>query len=112
MAIENDIVLIYFENDPVTFARVEDIRADSKPGWYQIKLLFLQLPLQTVTWILREAYINGETFTMNGKPIRLEKVVSPDPPQTAGKLAPKQEKIKPPAGDDGQKVIFLADKKK
>ncbi len=74
----NDIVLIYMENQPLSFARVEGIFPDHKDGWFQLKLLFLQVPLQVVTWILREEYINGTMFHMNGKEMRLEKVVCPD----------------------------------
>jgi hypothetical protein len=77
MASEQDIVLIYMEDKPLVFARIEDIQADHKPGWYHIKLLMLQVPLQVVTWILRDVYIDGETFTMGGKQMRLEKVVCP-----------------------------------
>ncbi|CAN2040283.1 conserved hypothetical protein [Candidatus Magnetomoraceae bacterium gMMP-15] len=78
MAQENDVVLIYNEDKPVSFARVEDIYPDIKRDWYHMKLLLLQLPLQTVTWILRDTYIEGEEFTMNGERIRMETVVSPD----------------------------------
>ena len=77
MAHINDIVLIYHEDKPLTFARIENILPDSKPDWYHVKLLMLQVPLQVVTWILRDVYINGETFRMNGKAMRLERVVSP-----------------------------------
>jgi hypothetical protein len=73
----NDVVLIYFEDNPVAFARIEDINADHKEDWYHVTLLMLQLPLQVVTWILRDVYIDGETFTMGGKKMRLEKVVAP-----------------------------------
>jgi len=72
-----DIVLIYLEDDPVSFARIEDIVPDHKKDWYQISLLMLRIPLQVVTWILKADYINGETFSMNGKSMRLEKVVAP-----------------------------------
>ncbi len=78
MAQENDIVLIYFEDNPVLFARIEDIQPDIKPDWYHVTLLMLQVPLQVVTWILRNAYINGDEFTMNGKRIRMELVECPD----------------------------------
>lgn len=78
MATINDIVLIYFEDEPLLFARIEDILPDHKPNWYHVKLLFLQVPLQVVTWILRDAYIAGGEFTMNGKRMRLEKVVCPE----------------------------------
>lgn len=72
MALENDVVLIYMEEAPMAFARVEHIIADHKPGWFQVTLLILSIPMKTVTWILREEYINGETFTMEGKAMRLE----------------------------------------
>ena len=77
MATENDIVLIYFEDRPLTFARIESILPDSKPNWYHVELLMLQVPLQVVSWILRDVYINGDTFTMNGKNMRLELVERP-----------------------------------
>ncbi len=118
MTMENDIVLIYFENQPVTFARIEDIRPDVKKNWYLVRLLFLQIPLQTVTWILRDVYIQGEEFTMDGKKMRLEKVVAPKekiPEETS--TAPHQKKSKKTnaktetPGSGGAKVVSLADRK-
>ena len=82
MTTENDLVLIYFEDKPLTFARIESILPNSKKNWYHVKLLLLQMPLQVVTWILRDVYINGTAFTMNGKKMRLEKVESPTEQQT------------------------------
>ncbi|MDA3897169.1 MAG: hypothetical protein PF482_13595 [Desulfobacteraceae bacterium] len=78
MATINDIVLIYYEDQPFSYARVEEILPDSKKNWYHIKLLLLQVPLETVTWILKDTYINGDEFTMGGKRMRLEKVIPPD----------------------------------
>ena len=83
MTKENDLVLIYFENKPLTFARVESILPDSKKDWYHVKLLLLQVPLQVVTWILKDVYISGTEFTMNGRKMRLEKVESPAEFQTS-----------------------------
>ncbi|MFH2092530.1 MAG: hypothetical protein ABIJ31_09220 [Pseudomonadota bacterium] len=77
MATINDIVLIYLEASPVCFARIESILPDAKKGWYQIKLLMLQIPLQVVTWILKEEYLNGDEFFMNGKQMNLKKVECP-----------------------------------
>jgi hypothetical protein len=77
MTRENDIVLIYYEDQPVSFARIEAIEPDIKKDWYQVKLLLLQIPLQTATWILRDVYINGGEFTMGGSRMRLEKVEVP-----------------------------------
>jgi hypothetical protein len=82
MAVENDIVLIYIEDQPVSFARIESILPDHKRGWFHLALLLLQIPLQTTTWILRDAYINGEEFTMGGSRMRLEKVVCPKNPDS------------------------------
>jgi len=74
MAGKGDVVLIYHENNPTVFARVEDIKPDFKKDWYHITLLLLTIPTQTVTWILKDIYIEGEAFTMDGKPMRLEAV--------------------------------------
>jgi hypothetical protein len=74
MASENDVVLIYFEDKPAVFARIEAIEPDIKKNWYHVTLLLLTIPTQTVTWILLDSYINGSPFTMGGKPVRLEEV--------------------------------------
>jgi len=109
MAVENDVVLIHLEDQPMTFGRIESILPDHKPDWYHVKILILQVPLQVVTWILRDVYINGEGFTMGGKQMRLEKVVCPDDPVPA--VAENTEEKKPVQGK-GQKVISLSDLKK
>jgi hypothetical protein len=99
MAKENDIVLIYLEDKPLAFARIEDILADSKPDWYHVKLLMLQIPVQVVTWILKDIYINGSEFTMNGKKMRLEEVIAPkDPLKPDNTEMPANKKIK--SGDN------------
>jgi hypothetical protein len=111
MVRENDIVLIYFEDKPLVFARIEGIRPDVKPDWHQVQLLLLQIPLQPVTWILRNAYINGDEFTMNGKRMRLERVKNPDPAEKKPFGAPETPTEKAaPSGD--AKVISLTDRKK
>lgn len=102
----NDIVLIYIEDKPQAFARVEAIEPDVKRGWYHVKLLLLQVPLMVVTWILRDVYIEGETFTMEGKPMRLERVKSPE-----SREKPVGQSEKEAGGEKG-KVISLADLKK
>ncbi len=107
MAVENDVVLINIEDNPISFARIESIEADIKKNWYHVTLLMLQVPLQTVTWILRDVYIDGETFTMGGKEIRLEKVVRPEQPPSED-----QEQAEEPAQKEDAQVILLADLKK
>ena len=114
MAIENDLVLIYLEDKPLSFARIEEISADSKPDWYHVKLLLLQVPPQVVTWILRDVYINGGEFTMNGKRLRLELVVVPQEseprePETDGQ---EKEAVSRETETAKGNVISLADLKK
>ena len=111
MAQENDIVLIYFENNPIVFARIESILPDIKPDWYHVKLLMLQVPPQPVTWILRNAYINGDEFTMNGKLIRMELVVCPEDrerPEENYDEKPKREG----SGKSSGKVISFSSRRK
>lgn len=103
MTQKNDIVLIYFEDQSLAFARIEDISPDIKKDWYHVKMLLLQVPLQVVTWTLRDTYINGDEFTMGGKKMRLEKVVCPQELENAEE---KEEELKKPTD---QKVISLAD---
>jgi hypothetical protein len=71
-----EVILIYYEDQPAVFARIESIDFDIKKDWYRITLLLLTIPSQTVMWILREAYIDGAPFTMNGRNMRMETVES------------------------------------
>ena len=71
---EGDLVLVYCEDQPALYARIENIEPDIKKGWYRVTFLLLSIPKQIVTWILRAPYINGEPFTMGGTAMRLEKV--------------------------------------
>jgi hypothetical protein len=88
----NDLVLIYFENQPVFFARIESLFPDHKPGWVRMNFLVLQVPVSVGEWILLPEYIQGEEFTMGGKKVRIEKVevprVDPEPltPKSANKI--------------------------
>ena len=87
-----DLVLIYLENQPAFFARIEDVFPDIKPGWVRMKFLILQVPLSLGEWILLPEYIQGEEFTMGGKKVRIERVEVPQeapeplPPKTEGKV--------------------------
>jgi hypothetical protein len=71
---EGDVVLIHYQDQPMVYARIEGIIPDVKKDWYQVTLLLLTLPAQAVTWILREEYIHGSSFTMGGESVRLERV--------------------------------------
>ena len=119
-----DLVLVYVEGNPAFFARVELIRPDLKPHWYQVKLLILQMPLVVATWILRRAYIDGDEFTMGGRPVRMVKVVSPEEIEetvesSSGGPTAIQEPATPlePTGEATRskgrgKVVSLADRRK
>jgi hypothetical protein len=115
MATINDIVLIYMEETPLSFARIESIDPDHKRGWFHVKLLMLQIPLQTVTWILRDVYIDGEIFTMGGKEMRLEKVECP-PEEIALDAPPESDRpaetLNKNDSNAQAKVISLTDLKK
>ena len=109
MANEGDVVLIHVQDQPVGFARIEKILPDHKPDWYHVTLLLLQIPLQVVTWILRDVYIDGQAFTMGGQPMRIEKVVAPEDRDIS------DEKVeKPPEVEQRgkSKVISLKDIRK
>ena len=108
MASEGDIVLIYFEDKPVVFARIEEILPDSKRSWYHVKLLMFQVPVHTITWILRDSYINGAEFTMNGKKIRMEVVICPEDPDD-----PEKDKKSPATeAPETARVISIQDRRK
>jgi hypothetical protein len=119
MATINDVVLIYLDNAPIAFARVENILPDPKKGWFQMTLLMLQIPLQTVTWILKDAYINGEEFQMNGKQMRLETIHAPKETsafsQDGGTDFPESAPSKKAPSDSHEKtdnIISFSDLKK
>ncbi|NVM20988.1 MAG: hypothetical protein HWN68_04335 [Desulfobacterales bacterium] len=110
MAIIGDIVLVYQEEQPAFFACIEDISADPKPDWYQVKLLILRVPVAEAVWVLREEYVNGETFTMDGRRIRIEKVRGPNEPEGQPSPADRGPKKKDDSSDS--KVISLFPRKR
>lgn len=101
---EGDVVLIYHNDQPSVFARIESIEPDIKKGWYHVTLLLLTLPTQRVTWILRDSYVDGEQFTMGGLPMRLEEVKRIPPEKDRGG-AGKREKRKG-SGKSGKVIPF------
>jgi len=98
MATINDLVLVHLDRQPGFYARINDISPDVKRGWYQVELLVLSLPPQTVVWILEGTHLQGEEFTMGGRPVKLTHI-PPKTPPPAG----------PPPKDKG-KVISLVRK--
>ncbi len=108
MSREGDIVLVYHQDQPALYARIEAIEPDVKKDWYRLTLLLLTIPAQTVKWILRDEYINGASFTMNNQPMRLEKVERPEQPLEGSNA------VSPPSGKrnkaTGAKVIPITKK--
>jgi hypothetical protein len=127
-----DIKLVHHNNNPVVYARVEEISADVKPGWWQVRLMILQVPAREVTWILRDEYIDGGEFTMDGEPMQLKPVAPPQPVSLSeapedidledgsaeGAVEPNDEDIAEPDqdGDDnndgGGKVVDLSSRRR
>ncbi len=113
MAGINDLVLVHVDNKPGFYARIENITADVKPGWWQVKLLVLSFPLQVYNWILDESQINGAPYTMGGTPVRMEKVESPLLREELPlHPAPKSDGQKKGGKPGGAKVVSLAERKK
>lgn len=103
-------MLVYVEDAPSFYGRIEKIEPDKKEGWYQVTFLFLGIPARRVVWILREEYIDGEPFTMGGTPLRIELV---PPYQEETKEEASQEnppKGFPQSGPKTPKVIPLRPK--
>jgi len=109
----NDLILVYIEENPAFFGRIEDITPDMKPGWWHVHIMVLSIPPRMITWILEDSQIQGKGFTMGGVPIRLEKVSSPYKEEQEGRdeegkviaLGERQEEDK----DEG-KVIALGER--
>ena len=114
-----DLVLVHYEGNPAFYARIEDITADHKPGWYHVQMMTLMVPSSEFSWILREEYINGDVFTMGGDEMRMEKVEPPKGlmPQGSGQEAEENNlstdgKGAAKKGNGKGKVVSLMDRKK
>ncbi len=105
-----DVVLIYFRDKPTFFARIESIEPDIKKDWFIVKFLILAIPLRTVIWILREEYINGVPFTMEGNSVRIE-AVNPLPAELDSEDKKKRARQKESAHQGGKVIPFGKPKK-
>ena len=87
-----DVILVHLDDQPAFYARVEEILFDVKPGWRRMRFLVLTAPPQETTWILEPSQIDGDPFTMGGKPVRIERLADPvpaEPPPEEDAAAPK-----------------------
>ena len=95
MATINDLVMVHLDRKPAFYARINDISPDVKRGWYQVELLVLSLPAQILVWILEAAHLQGEEFTMGGRPVQLEFIPPKAPPQPGSPSPDGKAKVIP-----------------
>ena len=95
MATINDLVLVHLDREPGFYARINDITPDVKRGWYQVELLVLSLPSQTLVWILEETHLQGEEYTMGGRPVQLTLIPPKAPPQPGSPAPAGKGKVIP-----------------
>jgi hypothetical protein len=95
MATINDLVLVHLDRKPAFYARIDDITPDVKRGWYQVELLVLSLPPQTLVWILEETHLQGEEYTMGGRPVQLTLIPLKAPPQPGSPAPAGKAKVIP-----------------
>ncbi len=108
MVTNHNIVLIHVDNKPGFYARIEELTADVKPGWWQVRLMVFTFPLQMFTWILDESQLDGADFTMGGTPIRMERIVSP----VEQEQEEKEQRERSGQHSGNPKVISLSDRRK
>lgn len=107
---KGEVILVYIQNEPAFFARVEEVRSDVKRGWWQLTFLILSIPLKKMTWILDDDQVRGAEFTMGGTPVRIERVVEPKEtiqPQTSSSQESAPEKKQDKEG--GARILSLFD---
>jgi hypothetical protein len=109
MATIGDVVIVYCEEEPAFLARIEDVSADRRKDWYQVQFLVLEIPLSEILWILRAEYLDGETFTMNGRDMRIEVIEGPEAVRQQEQPDPSKRSLRLSAGE---KVISLFDRKR
>jgi len=105
-----DVVEVYYREKSAFFARIDSITPDIKKNWFMVELLILTTPLRKVTWTLREEYINGVPFTMEGNEIRIE-AINPLPIEKDSGDSPGKPTNKI-LSKDGRKIIPFKKPKK
>lgn len=76
----HDVALVYVENKPSYYIRIENMIADPmQPDGWKIDFSVLGAKIIKVTWLLRECWLKGDEFEFNKIPHRLE-IIVPDIP--------------------------------
>jgi len=96
-----DVCLIYVNDIPNGFIRINEIEPDEKDGWHVVTFVSLEIPIKITTWKLDDSHVRGELIYMNGVPIRIQ--VFPMP------KSKKVEKNKEVSDQPKAKVISMAD---
>ncbi len=102
-----EVILVYIDNEPGFFARVEEVKPDQKKGWWQISFLILAIPLKKMTWKLDDEQMRGQEFTMNSVPMQIKRVEAPE--EEYFKTSKEGEEKKKPGKDKGGNVISMFD---
>ena len=71
---EGEVLLVFFQDEPAFFIRVENILADKKKGWWHTQFITLTLPINEMSWILSDDHIRGSEFKMQNNPVRLKRI--------------------------------------
>jgi hypothetical protein len=64
---EGDLVLIYYEDNPAVYARIDSVEPDTKKNWYQVTILLLTVPAQTVKPPYRKVTPEGSKQSLRDK---------------------------------------------
>ncbi|MBN1478968.1 hypothetical protein EH223_14840 [candidate division KSB1 bacterium] len=102
-----EVILVYIDNEPGFFARIESITPDHKKNWWQMTFLILSIPLKTMTWILDDEQMRGQSFTMNSVPMQIKKVEAPNAEHLRDPQSRTAEESKPKG--EGGNVISMFD---
>lgn len=69
---ENDVCIIYVNDLPQGFIRIESIEPDSKPSWYNVQFIELLFPLRVTKWKIDEEHLKGADINMKGFKFNLQ----------------------------------------
>lgn len=69
---ENDVCILYVNDLPQGFIRIESIEPDSKPGWYSVQFIELMFPIQVIKWKIDEEHLKGADINMKGFKFNLQ----------------------------------------
>jgi hypothetical protein len=101
-----EVLLVHFQEKPAFYIRIDQLAPDRKKGWWQVNFTALTLPSEHIVWLLDNDQIRGADFTMQGNPIRLERVPAKTPSTTAKTEKPPSSQHKSRGGGN---VISLFD---